>query len=226
MGDGSLRRNEHGHVKVCVRFRWKVILTFNWISLWISLPCPNPLAEEGFQMDLIKREQPSDSLLKEIRSRLLMIDGRLLIQLEGDEDDGGGGGGGEEKADSHSMTHHSPLHPAPTGRQLISRMIVCSLLLKVSAQLHMKKEVSTHLHQIFGISDQMHSIASSFGKQYLAFTHLVKESSHLTALSAAKRALISRQCACVSSSITRSGAFHQTHRMTLNSTSMPWCVCP
>ena len=109
-----------------------------------SLPCPDPVRDEGFVMEKIRKDMPTDHFLREVRARLLMVESKLMVALKDDEDE-------DESNSSASAFSSGPSH----AKQLESRFVVCLLLLKVSVQLNLKKESSTHLSQITSIRDQL-----------------------------------------------------------------------
>lgn len=84
----------------------------------------------------------SDAFLTEVRNRLIEVDTRLSMGIELDEKNGGGDFDDEDNNDdSHSSSSNN-------GQQIESRVMILFVLIKVTAQLKLKKEVALSLTQL------------------------------------------------------------------------------
>ena len=98
-------------------------------------------------MDKLKKGMPNESFLKEVRSRLIMLDGKLVADLEKDDDDDGN--------DDSNPRPSSSFGSLLLGKKLESRIIICILILKVSVQLNLKRESSAHLNEVMSICEKL-----------------------------------------------------------------------
>jgi hypothetical protein len=98
-------------------------------------------------MDKIKKRLPNEAFLKEVRSRLVMLDGKLVADLEQEDDDDGN--------DDSNPRPSASFNILSKVKKLESRIIISILLLKVSVQLNLKRESSIHLNEVTSICEKL-----------------------------------------------------------------------